>query len=51
MNKKLKVFLDKKTKQYYIKLPNRLLKELNWKIGDNIEWVENKNGSYTLTKV
>jgi len=46
----LKVQKDKKTNNLFIKLPNKLLKEMGWKIGDPLEWLENKDGSYTLQK-
>ena len=46
----LKVQEDKKTKNLFIKLPSRLIKKMNWKIGDPLEWLDNKNGSYTLQK-
>jgi len=34
----------------YIQLPSRLLKELNWKLGEKLEWIDNQDGSYTLKK-
>ena len=36
--------------ELYIQLPTKLLKEMGWKIGDSLEWLENKDGSYTLQK-
>jgi len=46
----LKVQEDKKTKNLFIKLPSRLMKKMNWKIGDPLEWLDNKDGSYTLQR-
>jgi len=46
----LKVQEDKKTKILFIKLPSRLMKKMNWKIGDPLEWLDNKDGSYTLQR-
>ncbi len=46
----LKVQKDKKTKNLFIKLPSKLMKDMNWKIGDSLQWVDNKDGSYTLEK-
>lgn len=31
-------------------LEDNLSKSLNWKIGDTIIWIDNGDGSYTLTK-
>jgi len=47
----LKVKYSKKLKNFYVKLPSKLLKELSWNTGDNIEWIDNKDGSFTLKKV
>lgn len=46
----LKVRENKKLGQY-VKFPKQLLKQLNWKEGDKIDWLENKDGSFTLKKV
>lgn len=35
----------------YIELPNNVTEELGWVPGDNIEWAENDDGSYSLKKV
>lgn len=35
----------------YIELPNSLLKKMGWKIGDTIDWHDNKDGSWSLLKV
>jgi hypothetical protein len=32
-------------------LPEEMLKEVGWKEGDDLNWEDNKDGSYTLTKV
>ena len=31
--------------------PEALLQKLNWDVGDEIEWVEKDNGTFTLTKI
>jgi hypothetical protein len=31
-------------------LPEEMLKELDWKIGDTLQWEDNKDGSYILSK-
>jgi len=33
-----------------IVLPNDLLKEADWKEGDNILWIDNKDGTWSLVK-
>jgi len=35
----------------FIQLPDTLLNDLGWREDDNIEWVDNKNGSFTLKKI
>ena len=34
----------------YIQFPSKLLKQLKWKLGEQLEWIDNKDGSYTLKK-
>lgn len=33
----------------FIELPEEVLKETGWKAGDDIEWKDNEDGSFTLT--
>ncbi|NBP03568.1 MAG: hypothetical protein EBU90_26435 [Proteobacteria bacterium] len=35
----------------YIELPNSLIKKMGWKIGDTIDWHDNKDGSWSLLKI
>jgi len=35
----------------YIELPDFLIKKMGWKIGDTIDWQDNKDGSWSLIKV
>jgi hypothetical protein len=35
----------------YIELPDYLIKKMGWKIGDTIDWHDNKDGSFSLLKV
>ena len=35
----------------YIELPKSLLKKVGWKIGDTIDWHNNKDGTFSLLKV
>lgn len=34
-----------------LSFPDELLDAVDWKIGDVLQWSENKNGSWTLRKV
>ena len=31
--------------------PETLLQKLNWSVGDEIEWIDKDNGTFTLTKI
>jgi len=44
-----RVIYDELTIQYYIDLSD-IVDELGWEEGDIIEWVDNKDGTYTLVK-
>jgi len=35
----------------FLELPDPLLQETGWKEGDTLNWIDNKDGSYTLEKV
>ena len=35
----------------YIELPKSLLKKVGWKIGDTIDWHDNKDGTFSLLRV
>jgi hypothetical protein len=35
----------------YIELPNSLIKKMGWKIGDMIDWHDNKDGTWSLLKI
>ena len=34
----------------YIIIPEELIEELGWKVGENITWIDNKDGSFTVRK-
>lgn len=36
--------------EQYIEFPDGVMEELGWKEGDSIEWSDNGDGSFTLTK-
>jgi len=47
----LKVQEDKKTGNLFVKFPSKLLKQLGWNTGDNIDWSVQKDGTYILSKI
>ena len=47
----LKVEQNEKTGEYFVLLPEELLEQVDWDEGDNIQWVDNKDSSFTLKKV
>lgn len=48
---KLPVEVDDASGDYYIQFPDDLLEAANLKEGDQVEWVDNNDGSFTLKKV
>ena len=34
-----------------LKLPDEIVDTLAWEEGDTLEWIDNKNGSFTLKKI
>ena len=52
MNKKPHILEVKEQDGYqYIELPDSLIKKMGWKIGDTIDWHDNKDGTFSLLKV
>lgn len=47
----LQVEQNEITGEYYFILPEKLLKKMKWKEGDDIEWINNMDGSFSLKKV
>jgi hypothetical protein len=46
----LNVEEDSKTGEGILTLPEDLLKEAGWKEGDNLLWIDNKDGTWSLIK-
>jgi len=47
----IKTFVhDKETDEYYLQFDDSELQQLGWSIGDKVEWVDNKDGSWTIRK-
>ena len=36
--------------ELYIELPDQLLENLGWSVGDDLEWTASETGSWILTK-
>lgn len=41
---------DPETGDLILPFTNEMLEEVGWKEGDELEWVDNKNGSWSLVK-
>jgi hypothetical protein len=41
---------DPETKELVLVFPEGLMEQVGWNIGDNIQWIDNKNGSWTLKR-
>ena len=44
------VIHDKETDDYYLQFDDSELQQLGWNLGDKIEWIDNKDGSWILRK-
>lgn len=50
MRRTLTVQEDPQSGDLFIELPEELMSEMNWFVGDNLQWKENKDGSWSLSK-
>ena len=41
---------DQDPDQLLLDLGTELCEQLGWAVGDQLEWIDNKDGSWTLTK-
>lgn len=41
---------DNQTGDYILPLSDEVLRGLDWKVGDTLEWIDNGDGSWTLRK-
>ena len=46
----LTVQKDPESEDLILEFPDSLMETTGWKIGDVLEWVDNKDGSWTLRK-
>lgn len=51
MNYTVQLEWDEKTQEQVLPLSDELLKKVGWKEGDTLEWIDNKDGTFTLRKV
>jgi len=47
----IKLEEDAETGDLILPFTDEILQEAGWKEGDTLEWIDNKNGSWTLKKV
>jgi hypothetical protein len=50
VNTTLTVKYDEETGDHYLQFTKEMLDELGWQIGDELQWIDNKDGSWTLTQ-
>ncbi len=50
-SQKIYIQEDPDSGELFVELPDQLLKQLGWKEGDDLEWVEEQNGNWTIKKV
>jgi|TARA_B110000908_G_C10066830_1_gene363226 hypothetical protein len=41
---------DGKTKELFIEFPEGVLNQVGWSEGDDLEWIDNLNSSFTIRK-
>ena len=46
----LDVKTDPETGDQILEFPDDLMESAGWKVGDVLEWIDNKDGSWTLRK-
>jgi hypothetical protein len=49
----VKIQYDIREGDYYIPLPEEMLSviaELGWNVNEELEWIDNKNGTFTIQK-
>jgi hypothetical protein len=50
VNTTLTVKYDEKTGDHYLQFDDDMLAQLGWRVGDELQWIDNKDGSWTLTQ-
>jgi len=47
----VQVDYDSEYQEYVLPLPDGMLEELGWEIGDELLWIDNKDGTFSIKKV
>ena len=47
----LDVKYDNESGDTYIQLPDDMMKQAGWNLGDDIEWIDNKDGTWSMKKI
>jgi hypothetical protein len=51
MKKPIKIEVKEQDGYQYIEIPESLMKKMGWRIGETIDWHDNKDGTFSLLKV
>jgi hypothetical protein len=51
MKKPIKIEVKEQDGYQYIEIPDSLMKKMKWRIGETIDWHDNKDGTFSLLKV
>lgn len=41
---------DKNSGEFYLEFPEEVVEATGWSVGDELVWIDNKDGSFTLKK-
>ena len=47
----VKLEMDPETQELVMPIPDEIIQELGWGLGDNLEVIDNKDGTMTLRKI
>jgi hypothetical protein len=50
MKQTLEVQENEETGELYLEFPTQLLNQMGWVEGDDLEWIDNKDGSWSIKK-
>lgn len=50
MKQTLEVQENEETNELYLEFPVELLNQMGWVEGDDLEWIDNKDGSWSIKK-
>ena len=51
MKHTLEVQENAETGELYLQFSDEMLAQLGWKINDELEWIDNKDGTWTIKKL